>query len=295
METVKIGFYISLVTLVTNCSINYVLIEGRFGAPEMGVTGAAIGTLVARIFELVIVAVYVFAKDKKLKLKFKDFFVFDKTLFADYRKTAFPIILVGAMFGVSTALQSVILGHMSDNAIAANSMATPLYQTLKVASVGAASASSVIVGKTIGMGDMKKLKEIVKTLQFMFVCIGVVISTVLFFVRTPVLSLYNLSPETYDLANAFLLVLCVTGFGMSYQMPTIIGIVQGGGDGKFVLKNDFISIYCIVLPLSFLAAFVFNWHPVAVVFCLNFDQIFKCIPGFIKVNRYTWIKKLTKN
>ena len=127
----------------------------------------------------------------------------------------------------------------------------------------------------------------------MFVGIGVVISAVMFFVRIPVLSLYNLSPETYSLANAFILVLCVTGFGMSYQMPTIIGIVQGGGDGKFVIKNDFISIWCIVLPLSFLAAFVFRWSPVAVVFCLNLDQIFKCIPGFIKVNSYSWVKKLT--
>lgn len=295
VETVKIGFYISLVTLVTNCSINYVLIEGRFGAPEMGVEGAAIGTLVARILELVIVALYVFFKDDKLKLNLKDFFVFDKRLFADYRKTAFPIILVGAMFGVSTALQSVILGHMNNDAIAANSMATPLYQTLKVASVGAASASSVIVGKTIGMGDMKKLREIVKTLQIMFVGIGVVISVTLFFIRTPILSFYNISEQAELYAKSFLLVLCFTGFGMSYQMPTIIGIVQGGGDGKFVLKNDFISIYCIVLPLSFLAAFVFKWHPVAVVFCLNFDQVFKCIPGFIKVNRYTWIKKLTKD
>ena len=295
VETVKIGFYISLVTLFTNCSINFVLIEGRFGAPELGVTGAAIGTLVARIFELVIVSAYVFFHDKKLEIKLKDFLFIDKKLFADYRKTAFPIILVGGMFGVSTALQSVILGHMSDSAIAANSMATPLYQTLKVASVGAASASSVIVGKTIGMGDMKKLKEIVKTLQLMFVAIGVVISTLLFFIRIPVVSLYDLSPQTASLAKTFLLVLCFTGFGMSYQMPTIIGIVQGGGDGKFVLKNDFISIYCIVLPLSFLAAFVFDWSPVAVVFCLNFDQIFKCIPGFIKVNSYSWVKKLTNN
>ena len=295
VETVKIGFYISLVTLVTNCSINFVLIEGRFGAPEMGVEGAAIGTLVARIFELIIVALYVFMYDKKLRINFSDFLHFDKKFLDDYGKTAFPIILVGGMFGVSTALQSVILGHMSDNAIAANSMATPLYQTLKVASVGAASAASVIVGKTIGIGDMKKLREIVKTLQLMFVGIGVIISVTMFFIRIPILSLYDLSPETYDLAKAFLLVLCFTGFGMSYQMPTIIGIVQGGGDGKFVLKNDFISIYCIVLPLSFLAAFVFNWHPVAVVFCLNFDQIFKCIPGFIKVNSYTWVKKLTNN
>lgn len=295
VETVKIGFYVSLVTLVTNCSINFVLIEGRFGAPEMGVRGAAIGTLAARILELVIVAVYVFFVDKKLRLKVFDLFRFEKTLLRDYAKTAFPIILVGAMFGVNTALQSVILGHMSDSAIAANSMATTLYQTLKVAAVGASSATAVIVGKTIGMGDMKKLKEYVKTLQVMFVCIGVVISVTMFFVRTPILSLYNLSPETNALADAFLLVLCVTGFGMAYQMPTIVGIIQGGGDGMFVVKNDFVSLYCIVLPLSFLAAFVFKWSPVAVVLCLNLDQIFKGIPGFIKVNSYTWVKKLTNN
>ena len=295
VETVKIGFYVSLVTLVTNCSINFVLIEGRFGAPEMGVRGAAIGTLAARILELVIVAVYVFFVDKKLRLKVFDLFRFEKTLLRDYAKTAFPIILVGAMFGVNTALQSVILGHMSDSAIAANSMATTLYQTLKVAAVGASSATAVIVGKTIGMGDMKKLKEYVKTLQVMFVCIGIVISVTMFFVRTPVLSLYNLSPETNALADAFLLVLCVTGFGMAYQMPTIVGIIQGGGDGMFVVKNDFVSLYCIVLPLSFLAAFVFRWSPVAVVLCLNLDQIFKGIPGFIKVNSYTWVKKLTNN
>ncbi|MBO4950485.1 MAG: MATE family efflux transporter [Clostridia bacterium] len=295
VETVKIGFYISLVTLVTNCSINYLLIFGNFGAPEMGVEGAATGTLVARVLELVIVVFYVLTVDKKLRLGLRNFFEFDKSLFKDYAKTAFPIILVGGMFGVSTALQSVILGHMSDNAIAANSMSTTLYQTLKVASVGASNATAVIIGKTIGIGNMQKLKEYVKTLQLMFVGIGVVISVTMFLVRTPILSLYNLSPETYSLANAFILVLCVTGFGMSYQMPTIIGIVQGGGDGKFVIKNDFISIWCIVLPLSFLAAFVFKWSPVAVVFCLNLDQLFKCIPGFIKVNRYTWVKKLTND
>ncbi len=295
VETVRIGFYVSLVTLVTNCSINYCLIGGNLGFPEMGVVGAAIGTLTARVLELLIVSVYVFVIDKKLRLKPFDFFTVEKSLFGDYSKTAFPIILVGGMFGVSTALQSVILGHMSDNAIAANSMATTLYQTLKVASVGASNATAVIIGMTIGTGNMQKLKEYVKTLQLMFVGIGVVISVTMFFVRTPILSLYNLSPETYSLANAFILVLCVTGFGMSYQMPTIIGIVQGGGDGKFVIKNDFISIWCIVLPLSFLAAFVFKWSPVAVVLCLNLDQIFKCIPGFIKVNRYTWVKKLTND
>ena len=106
--------------------------------------------------------------------------------------------------------------------------------------------------------------------------------------------MYNLSEETRCYANAFILVLCVAGFGMSYQMPTCCGIIRGGGDARFVFKNDLISIWLIVLPVSYLAAFVFEWSPIAVVFCLNADQIFKCGAAYFKVNSYTWIKKLTR-
>ena len=83
------------------------------------------------------------------------------------------------------------------------------------------------------------------------------------------------------LANGFLIVLSVTGMGTAYQMPTNTGIIRGGGDSKYVPILDLISIWVIVLPLSFLAAFVFEWHPVAVIACLNADQVFKAIPTVI--------------
>ena len=133
-------------------------------------------------------------------------------------------------------------------------------------------------------------------MQIIFLCIGLCTSTALFFLRTPVLSLYgNLSPEAHDLANLFLLVLCVTGFGTAYEMPSLCGIVRSGGDSKFVFYNDLISIFGITLPLSFLAAFVFKWHPAVVVLCLNSDQIFKCGAAFFKSNSYTWLRKLTRD
>ena len=294
VETVKIGFYISVSTLIINCSINYLLIKGNFGFPELGVTGAAIGTLTARVTELVAVVFYIAFKDKKLNIRLKEYFRFDKNLFRDYFRIGRTIIIVNGMFGISTALQSVILGHMSDSAIAANSVSTSLYQMLKVAAVGAASATSVIIGKTIGSGDMKKLREYTKTFQFMFLIIGAAIAISLFILRLPILSMYNLTPETMELANMFMLVMCAAGFGMSYQMPVLCGIVRGGGDPGFVLKNDIISIWLIVLPASYLAAFKFNLHPAIVVFCLNADQIFKCGAAYFKVNSYTWIKKLTR-
>lgn len=290
-ETVNIAFYVSLSSLLINCSINYCLIGGNLGFPEMGVTGAAIGTVAARWAELLFVLLYVLFVDKKLKLKLREYFKFNGEFFKKYVSVAWSVILVAAMFGVSTALQTVILGHMEDAAIAANSVATTLFQTLKVASVGASAATSVIIGKTVGAGDMKRVRECTKTLQIIFLIIGAAISVSLFFLRAPILSLYELGPETKELANAFLLVLCVTGFGTAYEMPALCGIVRSG-QPSFILKNDIVSIWGIVLPLSFLAAFYFKASPVTVVFLLNSDQIFKCAAAAIKTNSYTWVKKL---
>jgi len=82
--------------------------------------------------------------------------------------------------------------------------------------------------------------------------------------------------------------------GAVTQKSRLTGIVRGGGDAKFVFINDLISIWGIVLPLSFLAAFVFHWDPAIVLLCLNSDQLFKCGAAAIKANRYTWMKKLTR-
>lgn len=294
VETVKIAFYISLSTLGVNCCINYVLIYGHFGAPRLGVKGAAIGTLTARIIELVIVFVYLACKDKKLCLRLRDCLHTDRALLRDYIRVCLPIIMVAGMWGASTGLQTVILGHMNANAIAANSVASTLFLILKVASVGASAAAAIVIGKTLGEGREHLVREYAKTLQIIFLCIGVLTSASLFCLRIPILSLYRLSEETRAMANSFLLVLCVTCIGTAYQMPVLTGIVRGGGDARFVMINDFISIWCIVLPISFLAAFVFHWPPVAVVCCLNSDQVFKCAAAFIKVNRFHWMKKLTR-
>lgn len=295
VETVKIAFFISLSALVINCCINYTLIYGHFGFPEMGARGAAIGTLIARIAELIIVCLYLWKKDTKLNLKLREYFHINRELLHDYIHVCYPVIIVAGMWGMSTAMQTVILGHLQANAIAANSVASTLFLILKVASVGAASCATIVIGKTIGCGDMSKVKEYTRTLQIMFLCIGLLTSFTLFLIKTPVLSLYVLSDDTMQMANAFLNVLCITCIGTAYQMPVLTGIIRGGGDTRFTMFNDIISIWCIVLPVSFLAAFYLKWPPVLVVCCLNSDQIFKCVVAFIRVNSYRWVKKLTRN
>lgn len=293
-QSVKIALKVSLVSLVINVSINYLLIFGHFGFPEMGVRGAAIGTLAARIVEFFLVSRQLFKKEKTLAMRIQDYFHIDRTMLRDYIRVGTPVIITSALWGISNALQTVILGHLDDNAIAAQSISSTIFLLLKVTSAGAASASAIIIGQAIGAGKMDKIREYARTLQGLFVCIGAALGLIMFLVRIPLLAIYQISDETRSLANAYMLIQSVVLFTMSYQMPVNTGIIRGGGDTRFALILDLVSIWGIVIPVSLLAAFVWNLSPVIVIICLNADQCFKCLPAFIHVNRYRWIKNLTR-
>ena len=230
----------------------------------------------------------------RLQLKVSDYLRRDPALAGDYIRIAGPILLVQTLWGFNTALQTVILGHMTAAAIAANSVASTLFLMVKSAAVGTSATASVMIGKTIGTGDMNLVREYSRQMQKIFLGIGIAGGILLFFLRIPILRLYQLSPETMAMANQFLLILSVVFVGMAYQMPTNNGIIRGGGNPSFVLKMDLVSIWMIVLPLSFVMAFVVKASPAVVVCCLNADQIFKCVPGFLMSNYGNWIRKLTR-
>ena len=294
VQVVKIALMLSIVTLVVNYGINYTLIFGRFGAPRLGVTGAAIGTLAARILECGIVIFYSLKKEKILDLKFRDYFKqMDREILADYGKVTRPMFLVQSLWGINTALQTAILGHMTARAIAANSVASNLFLLVKSAAVGACSTASVIIGKAVGEGDEVQVIRYSKQLQKLFLAIGICSGVTLYFLRIPILGIYNLSEETRAMANSFLIILSAVCVGMSYQMPVSVGVIQGGGDTKFQMYMNLISTWGIVMPLSFLAAFVWKLPVEWVVVAVQSDQLFKCVPVFLRFRSYKWIRKLT--
>ncbi|MBQ1311496.1 MAG: MATE family efflux transporter [Blautia sp.] len=292
--TVHIALFLSGWSLVVNCVINYTLIYGHFGAPRLGVRGAAIGTLTARITELMILLFFIARKEKYLRLRFSDYLQTDGLLRKDYFRVMLPVMVISGLWGLNTAAQNAILGHMNSRAIAANSVASTQFLLVKSMAVGTASTASFFIGKTIGEGDGKKLRLYARTMQILFLGIGLLSGITLFLIRMPILSLYQLEPETRRMAEQFLLILCVVIMGMSYQMPTNIGIIRGGGDSRFVMIMDLVSIWGIVIPLSFFMAFYVKASPAIVVCCLNADQIFKCVPAFLKANYGHWARKLTR-
>lgn len=293
-EVVKIAFYLSVSTLCINFCINWCLIYGHFGLPRLGVQGAAIGTLIARIVEFIIILIYITKKERNLHLKLKDFLHVDHSILRDYYRISLPILFVAAMWGVNTAMQTAILGHLTSSAIAANSMASNLYLIVKTVAVGAASTANVFIGKAIGQGDMKVVKQYAKTFQVLFIIMGICCGLLLFVLTEPVLSLYSFSDESRQLARTFMHILCVVMVGMCYQMPVNSGIIKGGGATKYAMILDMVSIWFIVIPLSFFMAFYMHASPIVVVWCLNIDQLFKVIPAFIKVNYGHWVHKLTR-
>lgn len=295
VQTVKISFWVSVVSLIINVCINYVLIFGKFGFPSMGIAGAAIGTVIARAVELAIVVIYLLKFDKKLGLfKNRDILAADKLLRHDYRKVYMPIMCSSVLWGVSVPMQTAILGHLSDNAIAANAVATTFYQYLKVIIVAMSSTSAVIIGSSIGKGDTERVKADARTMACIDVLIGLILGGALVLLRGPLLSLYDLEPDAMRMANNLIAIMGIIMVGMSYQMPVSFGIIQGAGDGKFTMKMNMISTWCIVMPLSFAAAFWWKLPVEWVVVVIQSDQIFKGLPTFIHFRKYNWMKKLTR-
>lgn len=295
VETVKIGFVVTLTALVVNIFLNYCLIYGKLGMPELGARGAAYATLTSRVVEFGIVAVYTLRIDKKIRWRFSEILPVDKVLFKDYFRVGTPVIFSNMLWGIATSVQIAILGRLGNDTIAANSIATTIFQVISVITYASASASAVVIGKTVGTGNLPKVKEYTKSLQLIYLMIGVATGTLLFASKDVIVGLYSsITPQTYDLTKQFITVLSVTVVGTSYQVACLTGIVTGGGDTRFVLINDIIHQWLIVIPLSILSAFVFHL-PYWVTFSfLKIDQILKCIPAVVKTNRYRWVHCLTR-
>ncbi len=295
VETVRISFYLSIVTFVTNVTLNYLLIFGNGGFPELGCAGAAIATLCARLLELALIAAYVRFIDRKVKLRLPHVLCrLNRRMLRDYIRVGSPVFVSGAFWGIAMAIQTGILGHMGSSAIAANSVATTVFQIITVFVMASASAAAVMTGKNIGEGRLDLVKPYTRTFQLLFLLIGSCSGAALFLLKDPILLLFSeLSPESARLSLDFMTVLSVTTVGTAYQMPALVGIVRAGGETDFVLKNDLIFMWLIVLPSSALAAFVFHCSPLIVFVCLKSDQVLKCAVAAVKLNRYTWIRKIS--
>ncbi len=294
VERAKIGLYVSMASLVVNVALNYVLIFGKLGAPALGIRGAALATLIARFVEMLVIVVYVFFIDKRLGFRASDIPTLDRGLLRDFVRYGAPVILGQLVWAVNMLSSAAIIGRSPhDGAVAAMSIANTVNTLAYVVLNGMASALGIITGKTIGAGKTEKMKEYAKTVQVIFVVLGLVTGAAVQLLKSPVISLYDVSPAALAEARKFINVLSVTIIGTCYQMACLFGLVKSGGDISFVFKMDCVFIFLIVIPSAISATAI--GAPAWVVFaCLKCDQILKCIVAAVKINRFDWIRDLTQ-
>lgn len=293
---VRIGYVISFSTLCVNVTLNYLLIYGNLGCPELGVRGAAIATLTSRCVELLIVAYYLKYREKRLNLTLRKLVFIDTSYVRDYNRVSAPVLVNQALWGVAQMVQTGILGHLGGDVTAANAIAVQVYQVLSVAAYGAASASGVVVGRTIGEGRREALRPMVYTLQALFIAIGFLSGGLIFLARGPILAVFGgtLTERARGLALRFMAIIAVTTVGTSYQMACDNGIIRGGGDTAFSAKMNLVSMWGVIVPFSAMAAFWWKASPEAVFFLLKWDQIYKIIPVAIRLYSWKWVRVVTR-
>ena len=294
VEVTRIGMWVSLASLFVNISLNYVLIFGKPGFPAMGVQGAAIATLLTRVTEAAVILLYVCLYDKRLGFRLPHLFLHDSGLTHDFIKYGLPLVAGEIVWSVNMMCNSKILGGYGASVITAASVVNTLNTLAFITISGLSSAVGIITGKTIGAGKTELMKEYAYTTQILFLGVGLFSGALAALIAKPFIGLYTgISAEAARQSLLFAHVMSVTIIGTGYQMPCLFGLVKSGGDIHFVFRNDTIFVFLVVLPSAILAAWL--GAPAWVTFaCLKCDQILKCFVAVVKINRFNWMKNLTR-
>ena len=257
VETVNICLKIYIISFIVNIIFNYIFIFGKFSMPVLGVTGAAVGTLIARMVEFIIILVYMLKFEKKINYKIHMLKFKDKNLLKDIIKYGMPVICNELLWGIGISIHAVILGHLSSSVVAANSICNVIYQM----------STSFILGITT--------------------------ATILLLIKNPLISLYNIEDSTKVIANNLMYIYAFHILFQAFTSPIIAGVLRGGGDTKFAAIIDVIFLW-LLLPVGFVAAFKFNLNPALVLLLLRFETPIKTFFCLFRLKGEKWINIITR-
>ena len=291
-KAVKAGI-ISSVSVIINIFLNAVFIFGLFGMPKLEIAGAALATVISRLIEIIWC---VSGSVKKDSVHLKLIYVIhnDVPLKKDFWKYTLPVLGNEIVWGVGFTMYSVIMGHLGTDAVAANSIANIIKNLIVCFCIGLGSGGSIMVGNELGAGRLDTAKEYGGKLCRLSVILGIISGIVMFMLSPLILKLSNLS----DTANHYLkwmIVMCsVYMVGKSVNTATIGGIFCAGGDSKFGFICDCITMWCITVPLGFIAAFALKLPVFAVYLIINLDEMVKLPAVYKHYKKYLWVKDLIR-
>ncbi len=293
VERAKVSTAISCTALFLNVLLNAVFIFGLFGAPKLGVVGVAIATVIARTVEIFL-CLFDFSRGKIFKPDFSILLGSHRLLFQDFLKYSIPALLNDIIWTLAFSTYSIILGHMNSDMVAASSVATTIRDLFTILCFGLSGASGVLLGKSLGAQQMEKAKKDATRLCWCTFFVSIVTGLLILFTRKPIINIFDLTPLAKDYLNFMLMISSYYIVGQAMNTLTIAGIFRAGGNSRFGLICDTITMWVIAVPLGFLAAFVFRLPPKAVYFVLCLDEFWKVPVVYHYYKSGKWLNNITR-
>ena len=294
VEKVMIATVIYSISLVVNIILNAILIFGLLGFPALGIQGAAVATLVARLVELIIVIIYATKYNRTICFRVKDLFAKNKLLEKDFYRYAVPVIANELLWGAACATNTIIIGHIGKSVVAANSVAQVTRQLATVVAFGIAGAAAIIIGKTIGEKDEETARIYGKKFVQLSIYAGLAGGAIILAISPIVMNNLALTSEAQGYLSVMMFVMSYFVVAQSFNATLVVGVFRAGGDTNYGLIIDVLSMWGGSLLLGFLSAFVFKW-PVAITYILLMsDELIKIPLTLYRYKSMKWLRNVTR-
>lgn len=287
---VNMSTLINGVMVILNIALNAVFIFGLSGFPKMGIKGAALATVLATVVQFLWSVGYVLCRIRAVKFSLRSC---EKKLFGRFWQKTVPLLINNLAWGIGFSMYSVIMGHLGTNAVAANGIANISKNLVVCFCLGLGNAGSIIVGNRLGADRLQEAKEVGETLTKTAIIAGIVSGLVLIALSPFITKMVDLTPTARGYLQKMLLISSYYIAGKSVNCMTIGGIFAAGGDSKFGMLCDSVTLWCIIVPLGCICAFILKLSVMVVYFVLNLDEIIKLPVVYKHYKKYKWIKNLT--
>ena len=287
---VNMSTLINGVMVILNIALNAVFIFGLSGFPKMGIKGAALATVLATVVQFLWSVGYVLCRIRAVKFSLRSC---EKKLFGRFWQKTVALLINNLAWGIGFSMYSVIMGHLGTDAVAANGIANISKNLVVCFCLGLGNAGSIIVGNRLGADRLQEAKEVGETLTKTAIIAGIVSGLVLIALSPFITKMVDLTPTARGYLQKMLLISSYYIAGKSVNCMTIGGIFAAGGDSKFGMLCDSVTLWCIIVPLGCICAFILKLPVMVVYFVLNLDEIIKLPVVYKHYKKYKWIKNLT--
>lgn len=288
----RIPFVAAAVAFFINIGANYIFIFGKLGVPAMGVAGAALGTVIARVVECSIICGCFWFADETVGFRVPDIFIHCGDMLPDFLKVSLPVMFSDGLLGIGDSAIAMVMGRIGAQFVSANAITVVVQRISTIVITGIAFASCFVTGQTLGEGKVESAKKQGTTFALLGFGIGILAGAIIFVIREPVINAYNITDGTRQIAEQLMDAMSILVVFRAANSILTKGVLRGGGDTRFLLVADTAAMWVIAIPMGILSGLVLKLPPFWVFFCLQSDQVIKSFWCLWRLRSGKWIKKV---